>query len=531
MVYKILISDNLSEKGIKVFEKEKDFEVTFNTKLTPEELKKEIKKYDALVVRSETKVTKEVIEAATNLKVVGRAGVGVDNVDVPAATKKGIVVMNTPSGNTLSTAELTISMILALSRSIPQANASMKAKKWDRKSFMGVELNGKVLGIFGFGRIGKEVARRMQSFGMEVVAFDPFISAETTSFMSVKMVNKLDDMIKVADYITVHTPLTEETKYVINKDTFPKMKDGVRIINCARGGIVCEEDLCKAIDSGKVAGAALDVYETEPLPADSPLYNYEKIIMTPHLGASTKEAQVNVAIDVAHQIVDMLKNGDVKNAVNFPSIPPEVLKQVKPYLGLSEKIGYLISQLEKGRYKKVDIEFRGDVCDLNTAPLKVAILKGLLEPILQDTVNYVNAPFIAQERGIHVVESKTKESKDFAHLITVTVSTEEGAITSVAGTLFGLNDVKIVRINDYHVDATPEGYMLICENIDKPGFVGSIGTLLGKNKINIASMTLGRKQKGENALVVFNIDDKISEKVMEEIRELKMIIDAKVIKL
>ena len=531
MTYKILVSDSLSEKGIKILKDEKDFEVTVNTKLTPEELKKEIKKYDALVVRSATKATAEIIESADNLKVIGRAGVGVDNVDVESATKKGIVVMNTPGGNTLSTAEQTIAMILALSRKTPQAYCSMKSGKWDRKSFMGTELNGKVLGIVGFGRIGKEVAKRMSAFGMEIVAYDPFASSDSANILSVRIVDDLNEIWNNADFITIHTPLTEETKYLFNKNTFPKLKNGVRIINCARGGIINEKDLCEALASGKVAGAALDVFENEPLDADSPLLKYENLILTPHLGASTEEAQENVAIDVAKQIVDMLKNGDIKNAVNFPSISPEELSRIKPYLGLSEKLGALLANLEKGRYTEINIEYFGEICDLNTMPLTTAIVQGLLRPILKDTVNCVNALSIAKERGIKITETKTKELKDFAHLISVVVKIEKGKEISISGTLFGLNDIRVVRINGFHVDASPEGHMLICENIDKPGFVGSIGTLLGANNINIASMTLGRKQKGEKALVVFNIDNPISPTLLEKIKKLEQIIDAMVIKL
>ncbi|MBU0650970.1 phosphoglycerate dehydrogenase [bacterium] len=530
MKYKVLVSDSLSDKGLEILKNEKDIEVTVKTDFTPEELKKEIKKYDALLIRSGTKVTKEIIENADNLKVIGRAGVGVDNVDIPAASKKGIVVMNTPSGNTLSTAEQTITMLLSLARNIPQANASMKKKEWERKAFMGVEVNSKVLGIVGFGRIGQEVAKRMKSFGMDIIAYDPFMPTETANSIGVKMTDNLDDIYKAADFITVHTPLTEETRDLISKKTIAKMKKGVRIINCARGGIVNEQDICEAIKEGKVAGAAIDVYEEEP-PKNTPLYYEDKVIMTPHLGASTKEAQVNVAIDVAKQVVDMLIKGEVKNAVNFPYIAPELFKKLKPFIGLCEKIGAMISNIASGRYKEIEIEYRGDVCDFDTSPLSLAVLKGIFTPIIKETINFVNAPFIVKERGIKVNEIKTKDLEDFAHLITVKVKTEDGKFTSVSGTLFGKSDVRIVKINGYIVDARPEGLMLFCENLDTPGFVGKIGTLLGENNINIASMALGRKEKGQNALVVFNIDDDISKEVLTKIKALDQIVDAKVLSL
>jgi D-3-phosphoglycerate dehydrogenase / 2-oxoglutarate reductase len=532
MKYKVLVSDALSDEGLNILNTEEDIEVTVNTKLSPSELKREIKKYDALIIRSGTTATAEIIENADNLKVIGRAGVGVDNVDIDAASKKGIVVMNTPSGNTLSTAEQTIAMLLALSRNIPQAFASMKEKKWDRKSFKGVEVNGKVLGVIGFGRIGREVAKRMQAFGMEIVVFDPYATADMANRLSVKLVEDVNELFKTADYITAHTPLTEATKYLINKDAFAIMKKGVRIINCARGGIVSEKDLAEAIESGKVAGAALDVYEQEPPSFDNPLFGFDNVICVPHLGASTKEAQINVAVDVARQVIDMLKHDDIKNAVNIPYISPEVFKQLAPYMKLAEKIGALVSSLEQGRYKEINIQYSGDVCEFNTVPLSTAVIQGILIPILgQENVNNVNAPIIAKERGIKVKEEKTKDIEDFAHLISVNMKTEQGVEITVAGTLFGLNDVRIVRINGYHVDASPEGVLLICENHDKPGFVGKIGTILGANNINIANMSLGRKEKGKNALVVFNIDDKIPSHVLDAIKALEQIVEAKVIDL
>jgi D-3-phosphoglycerate dehydrogenase len=528
MPFKVLISDSLSKEAVEILEKEKEFKVDVNTKLTPEELKRVIKDYDALLVRSATKVTKDIIGAAAKLKIVGRAGVGLDNVDVEAASKKGIIVVNTPAGNTISTAEHTFSMMLALSRSIPRADLSMKKGEWDRKKFMGVELYGKTLGIVGLGRIGTEVAKRALIFGMKVTAYDPFLSADKAKELGIELVD-LNTIYKNSDYITVHTPLTGETKHMISDKQFALMKKSVRLINCARGGIIDEEALVKAIEAGKVAGAAFDVYEEEP-PKNSKLIKLDKIVLTPHLGASTEEAQVNVAIDVANTVRDALLGRGVRNAVNVPCVDPEIYKVLEPYLKLAENIGCMQTQLVDGHIKKVKIRYVGDLLKYDLSPFTATIMKGMLTPILQDTVNFVNSLVIAKERGITVVESKTAEIQDFASLICVEVETDK--VTSyMYGTLFTKVDPRIVKINDFYVDFVPEGNMLMVFNKDVPGIIGHIGTILGHNKINVASVSFGREDKGGRAISVWNVDSDVPKKVFEEIKSSKNIFELKLVKL
>jgi len=524
---KILVSDPLAEAGLEILRKEKNFQVDVKTKLSPDELKKIIKDYDGLIIRSGTKVTKEIIDAADNLKIIGRAGVGLDNVDLEEATKRGIIVMNTPGGNTISTAEQTISLILSLARNIPQAYVSLLEKKWDRKKYTGTQLYGKVLGIIGMGRIGTEVAKRMLSFGMTVIASDPFISVEKAEKIGVQLV-ELKDLFKQADFITVHIPLTEETKHLIGKKSFAIMKKGVRIINCARGGIVDEKALLEAIKEKKVAGAALDVYEKEP-PTDNPLLELTEVVVSPHLGASTQEAQIGVAVEIAQQIVDAFKD-NIRNAANLPSLEPEVLKAIKPYLVLSEKLGLLQAQLADGRINEVKVRYSGDVLEYDVAPLTVALIKGLLTPLFKDSINFVNAPFIAQERGIKVIESKSSLTEDFTNLISLELETDKGK-NLISGTIFGKNDPRVVRINHYHVDAVPSGYMLVCFHTDRPGIIGNIGVVLGKNKVNIANMTLGRIKRGEEAVTVLNVDGGVSKEVLTEIKNLRNIRDVKLVKL
>ncbi|MDP3790639.1 MAG: phosphoglycerate dehydrogenase [Candidatus Omnitrophota bacterium] len=529
MPYKVLISDSLSKEAVEILEKEKDLKVDVNTKLTPEELKKVIKDYDALLVRSSTKVTKDVINAADKLKIIGRAGVGLDNVDVEAASKKGIIVINTPGGNTISTAEHTFSMMLSLSRRIPQADLSMKKGEWERKKFMGVELYGKVLGIVGLGRIGTEVAKRALSFNMKVVAYDPYLSFEKAKELGIES-SDLDNLLKKSDYITVHTPLTDDTRHAISDKQFEMMKKGVRIINCARGGIIDEAALIKAIESGKVAGAAMDVYEEEPPAKDSKLLKLDKVVLTPHLGASTEEAQVNVAIDIANTARDILLGRCIRNAVNMPCVDPEVFKVIEPYLKLSEKIGLITAQIVEGHIKKVKVRYVGDILKYDLSPFTVSVMKGMLTPILQETVNFVNALVIAKERGISVVESKTTEIQDFASLIIVDVETDK-AKSMVAGTLFTKTDLKIVKVNEFWVDCAPEGNMLFVFNKDVPGIIGEIGTIFGKNNINIASVSFGRDVKGGKAVSVWNVDSDVPKKVLDDIRNAKNIQEVKLAKL
>lgn len=528
MPYRILISDSLSKEAVEILEKEKDLKVDVNTKLTPEDLKKAIKDYDALLVRSSTKVTRDVISAADKLKIVGRAGVGLDNVDVEAASKKGVIVVNTPGGNTISTAEHMFSLMLSLSRTIPQADLSMKKGEWERKKFMGVELYGKVLGIVGLGRIGTEVAKRALSFGMRVVAYDPYLSFEKAKELGIESAD-LKALFKDADYITVHTPLTDETKHIISDKEFGMMKKGVRVINCARGGIIDEAALIRAIESGKVAGAALDVYEEEP-PKNSPLLKMDKVVLTPHLGASTEEAQVNVAIDIANTVRDVLLGRGVRNAVNMPCVDSEVYKAMEPYLKLSENMGTILAQIVDGHIKKVKIRYVGDIVKYDLSSFTVSLIKGMLTPILQETVNFVNSLVIAKERGITVVESKTAEIQDFASLIIVEAETDK-AKSLVAGTLFTKVDPRIVKINEFWVDCTPMGNMLAVFNRDLPGIIGAIGTIFGKNNINIASVSFGRDVKGGNAVSVWNIDGNVPKNVLDEIKKAKNIQDVRLIKL
>ena len=528
MAIRILISDSLSKEAVEILEKEKEFKVDVNTKLTPEELKKAIVNYEALVVRSGTKVTKDIIAAADKLKIIGRAGVGLDNVDVDAASKKGIIVVNTPGGNTMSTAEHTFSMMLSLSRNIAQADASMRRGEWERKKFMGVELYGKTLGIVGLGRIGTEVAKRALSFEMRVMAFDPYLSADKSKELGIESVD-LKTLLKESDYITVHTPLTDDTKHMISSKEFDIMKKGVRVVNCARGGIIDEEALVKAIESGKVAGAAFDVYEEEP-PKNSKLLKSDKVVLTPHLGASTEEAQVNVAIDVANTVRDVLLNRGIKNAVNMPSVDPEMYKIIEPYLKLAENIGAMQAQLVEGHIKRVKVNYVGDIIKYDLSVFTVSLIKGMLTPILQETVNFVNALVIAKERGIHIIETKTAEVQDFASLISVDVETDKGK-KSLTGTLFTKVDPRIVKIDEFYVDSVPEGYMLVTSNKDVPGIIGQIGTILGNHKINIAGMSFGRDEKGGRAVSILNIDSDVPKNVLDEIRKAKNINEVKLVKL
>lgn len=525
---KVLVSDKLAEEGIELLRESPDITVDVKLKLESQELLNHIGEYNALLVRSATKVTKEVIDAAKNLKVIGRAGVGVDNIDVEAASKRGILVMNTPGGNTISAAEHTMSMLLALSRCIPQANISLKSKQWEKKKFLGTEIFKKTLGIVGLGRIGGEVAKRAQSFGMEIIAYDPYISKAHVREIGVKLVS-FPELIKQADYITIHIPSTSETKHIINKETINQMKKGVRIINCARGGIIDEAALAEAVKSGKVGGAALDVFEKEP-PFDSPVLGLENIIVTPHLGASTEEAQINVARDIAQQVLDFLKKGIVRNAVNMPELDPEKMKTLGPYINLCEKLGRLQAQISEGGFTQIGVQYSGEILRHEIEPLTIALLKGLLEPVLEREVNFINAPLIAEERGIKVTESKVSKVEDFANLIVVQAVTEKGE-NIVAGTLLGKKEPRLVRIGEFDLDVIPEGYMLLCSNLDKPGVIGKIGTILGNRKINIAGMQVGRKTVGGKALTIINVDCDISEEVLKEIEGISEIVEVKMVNL
>jgi D-3-phosphoglycerate dehydrogenase len=525
---KILVSDSLAPQGIEVLQRS-GFEVDVRTGLKAPELKQIIGDYHGLVIRSGTKVTAEIIESARNLKVIGRAGVGVENIDVDAASKKGIVVMNTPGGNNVTTGEHTITLMAALARHIPQAVASLKSGQWKRDKFMGVELCNKTLGIIGIGNVGRIVAERAAGLRMKVIAYDPFVPAEAAAQLGTELVG-LDEIFARSDFITVHIPLTDDTRGIINREAFAKMKDGVRIINCARGGIVDERDLVEALKSGKVAGAALDVFVEEPPPLDHPLLQMEQVIATPHLGASTDEAQLNVAIAVAEQIVEFLSRGVVRYAVNVPSVSPELLNLLRPYLILGEKLGSMQVQMLGSLPKEVHIEYGGEVTNYNVAPLTLAVLKGILTPVLESSVNYVNAPLVARERGINVVESKSSRPIDFASSITVSTRTQDKTL-EVEGAVFGSNNARIVRIDRFYLEAVPEGYILILHNRDVPGVVGAIGTLLGQNSINIAGLELGREKVGGMAISLFHVDNLIPKETLATLRKLPNIVSAALVKL
>ncbi len=521
---KVLVSDSISQKGIDILKKS-GLIVDVKTGLKAEELKSIIGEYDALIIRSATKVTAEIIEAANKLKVIGRAGTGVDNVDKVAATKKGIVVMNTPGGNTITTAEHTLAMLFALARRIPQATASMKSGKWEKKKFMGVEIFNKTIGIIGLGRIGTEVAKRTQCMGMNVLAYDPFLSDERAEELGITKTD-LNRIFSESDFITIHTPLTSETKYLINKDTIAKMKKGVYIINCARGGIVNEKDLYEAIQEGKVAGAALDVFEKEPPEENYPLLLDDRVICTPHLGASTLEAQENVAVAIAEQIVDYLINGTIRNAVNFPSIPFDQVPLIRPYLVLLERMGSFASQIFSKSIKQIQIEYLGEISTLNTQALTAAALKGILDPILGEPVNYVNASFIAKERGIEVKEIRGKEAGDYQSLVKVVLISKDDK-TVIAGTLLSKKDPRIVQINDISMEIIPEGFMIFMKNHDRPGVIGNIGTLLGKDNINIGHMHFGRKEAGGIAYSVISIDTQLTDEIIDKIKKLPNVLEVK----
>ena len=523
---KVLVSDNLSTRGVEILQKA-GLEVDFRSKTSAEEIEKIIGDYDALIIRSATKVTAALLEKATKLKVVGRAGSGLDNVDIPAATKKGVVVMNTPGGNTVTTAEHTIGMLFACARMIPQSYASMKAGKWEKKKFEGVELFEKTIGVIGLGAIGGVVATRCVSLGMKVLAYDPFISPEKAKSMGIELAD-LDTIYKRSDFISLHTPKTKETANLINKETIAKMKDGVRIINCARGGIVNEQDVFEALTSGKVAAAAFDVFEKEP-PENHPLMTLDNFIATPHLGASTMEAQENVATAVAEQIVDYLVAGTVRNAVNVPSVPADQLPSLSPYIDLAERMGLFTAQITEGGMTRVTVQYTGEVSNLKLEPVTLAALKGLLAPTLQENVNYVNAPLIAKDRGIEVTVSQSQDTTEYTSLITIRVKAG-GQDVSVAGTLNSRKEPRIVQVDDFPMEAVPEGDMLVMMNNDKPGVIGGIGTLMGENGINIARMQFGRETAGGRAMSVVSVDSSVSEAIMEKVRAMPNVLSVKQIK-
>jgi len=517
---KVLISDSLSPRAVEIF-KQRGVEVEQKTGLKPEELKEIIGNFDGLAIRSSTKVIADLMASAKKLKVVGRAGIGVDNVDVPAATARGIVVMNTPFGNSITTAEHAIALMFALARQIPQANASTHAGKWEKSKFMGVELTGKTLGVIGCGNIGSIVADRALGLKMKVVAFDPFLTAERAEEIGVEKV-ELEEIFKRADFITLHTPLTDQTRNIIDAKAIAKCRKGVRIINCARGGLVVEADLKAALESGQVGGAAIDVFAEEPAKQNI-LFGMENVVCTPHLGASTTEAQENVALQIAEQMSDFLLTGAITNALNMPSVSAEDAPKLKPYMKLAEQLGTLAGQVVQSGIKAVGIEYEGHAAALNTRPLTNVLLMGLLRPSL-DSVNMVNAPVMAKERGVKVSETRHGNEGDYHTLVRLKIETAEGKLT-LAGTLFS-GKPRLVGIDDVVLEAELTPRMLFVRNEDKPGFIGRLGTKLGEAKINIANFNLGRSKPGENAVCLVSVDSEITPAALKEIEKIEGVVKA-----
>ncbi|MEM9903403.1 MAG: phosphoglycerate dehydrogenase [Cyanobacteria bacterium P01_D01_bin.44] len=519
---KVLVSDPIDQAGLDILSQVAQVDV--KTGLSPEELVKIIADYDALMIRSGTKVTAAVIEAGKNIKIIGRAGVGVDNVDVPAATRRGIVVVNSPEGNTIAAAEHALAMMLSISRLIPVADHSVKAKEWNRKKFTGVEVYKKTLGVVGLGKIGSHVATVARSMGMKLLAYDPFISSERAEEIGCRLVD-LDLLFQESDYITLHIPKTPDTAHLINAEALAKMKPTARIVNCARGGIIDENALYEAIRDGQIAGAALDVYESEPL-GDSPLRDLgNAIVLTPHLGASTEEAQVNVAIDVAEQIRDVLLGLPARSAVNIPGLRPDILEKLRPYLQLAETLGNLVGQLAGGRIEQFQIRLQGDLAENDGKPIVIAALKGLLSNALQERVNYVNASIEAKERGIHVIETRDTSIKDYTGSLHLSAKGSLGE-HSVTGVLLGGDEVRIIDLNQFPINVPPTKYMLFTLHRDMPGIIGKIGSLLGSFNVNIASMQVGRKIVRGDAVMVLSIDDPLPEGILTEITKVPGIREA-----
>lgn len=526
---KVLISDNLSAIGVDVLTKA-GLEVDVNTGLAPEELKKIIGEYDGLIIRSATKVTVDLLEMAHKLKVVGRAGIGLDNVDIPSASQKGIVVMNAPDGNATTAAEHAIAMMMALSRNIPQACMSMKQGKWEKKKFMGREVTGKTFGVIGIGRIGGIAAGRAQGLKMRTIAYDPHMPREMAEKIGVELV-ELDDLARRSDYISVHVPLTQETRHLVSTRFFDMMKSDAMFIDCARGGVCDEQALYDALLNNKIAGAALDVFIKEPTSLDNcPLLGLDNFVCTPHLGASTNEAQESVALIIAEQVADFLLKGSVTNAVNVPSVSSDVLAQVGSYLKLGEMLGCLHMQIAQGGVAEVNLEYSGELAELNTSPITVAFLKGLFTPILKDAVNYVNAPIIAKERGIRIVESKSQQSDDFVNALSIKVVTSAGANTLV-GTVFGRREPRLVRLNSFRLEALPSGHMLLVFNNNVPGVIGALGTTLGAAGVNISRMTVGREEESQQNIILLSTDEIVTKELLAKVEDLKNITKAQVLDL
>ncbi|MBF0177319.1 MAG: phosphoglycerate dehydrogenase [Magnetococcales bacterium] len=522
---KVLIADKMSPKAEEVF-RARGLEVDYKPGITPDDLKSIIGNYDGVAIRSATRLTADLIQAGKRLKVIGRAGIGVDNVDIPAASKHGVIVMNTPFGNTVTTAEHTIALTLAAARQIPAATASTRQSKWEKSRFMGRELFHKTLGIIGIGNIGALVVERFLGLKMQILAYDPFISKERAEDMGVELVDNLDAFWPRIDVLTVHTPMTRNTRHIVNAAAFACMKDGVIIVNCARGGIIDETALYDALKSGKVYAAALDVFEKEPA-KDHPLFEFDNVVLTPHLGASTREAQVNVAIQIAQQISDYLLSGTIQNALNIPSVSEEELPNLRPFLNLADKLGTTLGQLTEAGVKKIHVSYEGEVTKLKLKPITNTILNSILTPMLETGVNLVNAPLIAEERAIEVVESVHPRARQgFTSLINVTIVTEKRE-RSISGTLFNSIQPRVVSMNNVPIEATPEGNLLFIANQDAPGLIGRVGTILGEAGVNIANFHLGRMAVGGHAIAFINVDQEVPNAIMATLARVENVLEVK----
>ena len=515
---KILISDSIDKKCSGILQNY-EYEVTYKPGMTPDQIKSEIANYNGLIVRSETKVNAELISRMNEMEIIGRAGTGVDNIDVNAATRRGIIVMNTPGGNTISAAEHTMALMLSMCRNIPQANITLREAKWERKKFQGTELFGKTLGVIGLGKIGREVAARSKSFGMKIIGYDPLLSEETASKLGIELLN-LNTLFAISDIITLHVPLSSETKYLISSATLSKCKSGVKIINCARGGIVDEIDLVNAVDSGKVSAAAIDVFEKEPPDFSQRIFNHPKIICTPHLGASTEEAQEKVAIQIAEQMHDFFEYKKMYGVVNASGLEAISKKEVLPFITLAESLGKIYAQMIHSPLKLININYSGSLLSSSTSLLSAALLKGLLSKLLTENINFINSPILAKEMGIKINETKSDENLNYTNLLSVEFLSDIEK-RFFAGTVFGNNEIRIVKIDNYLLEVKPEGNLLLYSNIDKPGTVAAVGKILSEAKINIAGLSLGRLEAGKEALTVINVDHQIEENTLEKISKIE----------
>jgi len=521
---KILISDKFPAEGLKLFEEAGDFQVDYQPGLSTEELLQAVQDVDALVVRSGTQITEEVFAAAHNLKAIGRAGVGTDNIDLEAANRKGVVVMHTPFGSTTTTAEHTIALLMALARQIPSACTSTKNGHWETERYYGIEIAGKTLGVIGAGKIGRLVIERARALKMKAVVYDPHLAGETIRLLGAEQV-ELEELLARSDFITLHTPLNAETRNCINAETLADMKPGSYIINCATGGLIDENALAAALESGHIAGAALDVFWKEPPPADHPLLKLDQVICTPHLRTATRDAQINITVQVARQVIDFLQQGMIVNAVNVPSISAELLQTLRPYIDMAERLGTFQAQMSAKGIKEIHLEYAGSVADFPATPLSMAAVKGLLTPIVGPTVNYINAPHLARERGIRIVETRSKESQGYASLIRLTIHGSSGE-HCVTGAMFNEHDYRIVSMDGYSVEAIPKGHILVLFNADRPGMIGFIGQVLGEANINIAMMNLSRQVINDKAVSLISVDSNIPEDTLEKLRAHEHILSA-----